>query len=125
MPRTYCGLTLASVAYPATSRRRRSPRPPLLRLHIARKNWSEGRIAECPRLQQNRSSDELSVCCQIIAVIAFNHCLSLRGHAVKLAMPSVASGRHSRQVGKITLASQAGMGQVAVNYSSDRARTRC
>jgi hypothetical protein len=62
-----------------------------------------GRIAECPRLQQNVSSDELSFSCEIAAVTAFDHCLSLRGHAVRHAIPSVASARHSRQVGKESL----------------------
>jgi len=28
------------------------------------RNWGEGRIAECPRLQQNGSSDDLSFSCK-------------------------------------------------------------
>jgi len=28
------------------------------------RNWFEGRIAECPRLQQNGSSDDLSFSCK-------------------------------------------------------------
>jgi hypothetical protein len=73
-----------------------------------------GRIAECPRLQQIGSSDDLSFCCKIAAVTASDHCRSLRGHAVRHAMPSVASGRHSRQVGKNHLCGQGGWPQVAV-----------
>src|SRR5437879_3703320 len=40
------------------------------------RNWSEGRIAECPRLQQNGSSDELSFSCiegRIINVLIDPH----------------------------------------------------
>ena len=33
-------------------------------LHGLRRNWCEGRIAECPRLQQNGSSDDLSFSCK-------------------------------------------------------------
>ena len=30
------------------------------------RNWFEGRIAECPRLQQNGSSDDLSFSCKSV-----------------------------------------------------------
>ena len=30
------------------------------------RNWREGRIAECPRMQQNDSSDDLPFCCKIV-----------------------------------------------------------
>jgi hypothetical protein len=38
-----------------------------------RKNWCGGRIADCPRMQQNDSSDDLPSCSKIVPSQCFDH----------------------------------------------------
>jgi len=46
--------------------RRKCNAPIARELRAWGRSWCDGRIAECPRLQQNRSSDDLSSCCKIV-----------------------------------------------------------
>jgi hypothetical protein len=59
-----------SVASPAGETGRYGFNTPLAQreLRARGRNWFEGRIAECPRLQQNGSSDDLPFCLIIVAL---------------------------------------------------------